>query len=566
MTQRSRGQGALGVALLRLLLVPIVFSIERSDPRAWSPEAETILLAAGVYAVVALVATYRSPVGPPGGWRPWVTADLLFLGLLAWQSGGAFSELRAVLATMPFVAAFVARPRSTLSLAALVVAVYVIASEAPAGAPQRGYVASEALLLGWGGGLAVLLSLVITSGRDQVLELATERRRLLDDTHSATERERQRLAYRLHHNAIQSLHAARLQLSRAERGDETARAGARAAIDDAVQELRSAVADLRPADVERVGLSNALRQIALRLLENVEALPPQIDIAVAPEVEGVADELWFVIAREILTNAVLHSHGEHIALTLTREGERMRLEVDDDGDCIAPGRRKDARREGHIGLAACEERANSRGGTFDMVTNTGRGTTVVVTLPVDQGSSESSREALGRRAARVARPARQRWTPEPADRSARVATRGWRRRLGCPSGRPASRPVPRWAPGRRGTLRHRDDSPPAPQAPSLGGRGNVVLDRRVVRRRALAAILRVAVQRKADARLDQFASVLVGLAEDAPARQIGAFGGPSVAGGLVVDDANRIHHLRQSSASASGDLIRRCEPFWRTIR
>jgi two-component system NarL family sensor kinase len=382
------------VALLRLLLVPIVFSIERSDPRAWSVEAEMILLAAGIYAIVAMVATYRSPVAPPGGWRPWVMADLLFLGLLAWQSGGAFSELRAVLATLPFVAALVARPRSTLWLAGLVVAVYVIAAEAPAGAPQRGYVASEALLLGWGGSLAVLLSLVITSGRDQALELATERRRLLDDTQSATERERRRLAYQLHDNAIQSLHAARLQLSRAERGSETGHAGARAAIDDAVRELRAAVADLRPADVERVGLSNALHQTALRLLEDVEASPPQVDIAVEPEIEGVADELWFAIAREILTNAVMHSHGEHITLTLTREGQRMRLEVDDDGKGIAPGRRRDARREGHIGLAACAERAASHGGTFDIVTDTGRGTTVVVTLPVDQGSSEPSTERL----------------------------------------------------------------------------------------------------------------------------------------------------------------------------
>jgi signal transduction histidine kinase len=149
------------------------------------------------------------------------------------------------------------------------------------------------------------------------------------------------------------------------------------------------MADLRPADVERVGSSNALHQTALRLLEYVEASPPQVDIAVEPEIEGIADELWFAIAREILTNAVMHSHGEHITLTLTREGQRMRLEVDDDGKGIAPGRRRDARREGHIGLAACAERAASHGGTFDIVTDTGRGTTVVVTLPVDERPGES---------------------------------------------------------------------------------------------------------------------------------------------------------------------------------
>jgi hypothetical protein len=53
--------------------------------------------------------------------------------------GGAFSELRAVLATLPFVAALVARPRSTLWLAGLVVAVYVIAARSGATWPVKLY-------------------------------------------------------------------------------------------------------------------------------------------------------------------------------------------------------------------------------------------------------------------------------------------------------------------------------------------------------------------------------------------------------------------------------------------
>lgn len=374
------------MALLRLLLVPIVFLIERSDPQAWSPQAAVILLAAGLYAALAVALTSRSSPVPRGGWRPYAVADLTFLGLLAWQSGGAFSEIRAVLAALPFVVAFVGRPRSTGILAALGVMVYIVAAEAPAGAPDRGYVASEALLLAWGGTLAVLLSLVITRGRDQVLSLAAERQRLLSDTQSATDRERQQLAYRLHDNAIQSLQAARLQLSRLEPGHQAALAlaGARAAIADAVDELRATVADLRPADIERVGLSNALHQTALRLLEDDADPAPQLDIAVAPETEGIEDELCFAIARELLTNAIAHSHASHITLTLTRGDRHITLEVDDDGDGIEPDRRRQARREGHIGLAACTERAASHGGTLDLASHPDRGTTVTVTLPITQ--------------------------------------------------------------------------------------------------------------------------------------------------------------------------------------
>lgn len=387
MTDRSLGRGALGVALLRLLLLPIVFFIERSDPPASSPAADMILLAACVYAALALALTRRASPAPLGGWSPYAIIDLIFLGLLAWQSGGAFSEVRVVLAALPFVAAFVGHPRSTATFATLVVLVYIIAAEAPAGGIDHEYVASEGLLMAWSGTLAVLLSFVITLGRAQVLNLTAELQRLLDDTQNVTERERQRLAYRLHDDAIQSLHAAHLQLGRLERGNQEALAGARAAIANAVKQLRSTVADLRPADPERVGLSNALHETALRLLDVADTTTPRLEITVAPEVEDLDYELWFAIAREILSNAIIHSHAAHITLTLTLEDGHVTLTVVDDGQGIDEGRHQQARREGHIGLAACAERVAARGGTLDLTSTLGRGTSVVIILPIGEASA-----------------------------------------------------------------------------------------------------------------------------------------------------------------------------------
>ncbi|MCP9491570.1 MAG: ATP-binding protein [Solirubrobacteraceae bacterium MAG38_C4-C5] len=391
MSRRLVGWEALGVALLRVLLVPIAALIRVSDPRPWSEQADWILLGAVGYAVVVLGLALRASSVPPGGWRPYAVLDMLFVGLLAWQSGGAFSEMRAVLAALPFVVAFVGRPRSTAAFAVLSVGVYLAAAEAPAGTPDSAYVAAEGLLIAWCGGLAILLNVVITRARDQALALAAERQHLVEDTQGAIERERQLLAYRLHDDAIQSLQAARLQLDRAGRGDPAALDGAREAITDALEQLRDTVADLRPADVERVGLSNALHQTALRLLDQAQGVTPQVEIDVTPDVEGIDDELWFALARELLANAVAHSHARHITLTLARIDDHISLAVDDDGHGMQPGRRRQARREGHIGLASCAERAAAHGGTFDISSQPGRGTNVAATLPIRLTASSGNR-------------------------------------------------------------------------------------------------------------------------------------------------------------------------------
>lgn len=382
MSDRLVGREALGVAMLRVALIPVVLLIASNDPRPWSDQADWILLGAGVYALAALALTARSSSTPLGGWRAYAVIDLIFVGLLAWQSGGAFSEMRPVLSALPFVVAFAGRPRATAAFSALTVAVYLLASQAPAATPaDRGYTTSIALLLAWSGALAVLLSLVITRARTQVLSLAAQRQRLVADTQQAIDRERQRLAHRLHDDAIQNLHAARLELNRAERGNPTALADVRAAIADTVAELRDTVAELRPADVERVGLSNALHQTALRLLDHTDTPTPQIAIDVTPNAEGPNDELWFSLARELLTNAITHSHAQHIALTLTHHHNHTTLLVNDDGQGLQPNRLRQARHEGHIGLPSCTERAAAQGGTLDITSHPDRGTTITITLP-----------------------------------------------------------------------------------------------------------------------------------------------------------------------------------------
>lgn len=383
------------MALLRLALLPIILLIELNDPRPWAQATGWILLAAALYAFLAAVLTIRSTDAPPGGWRPYALVDLIFIGLLTWQSGGATSELRAVLASLPFVVAFVGRPRSTAAFAILSGAVYIIASEAAAGTPPRAYVLGVTLLLIWAGTLAALLSMAITRGRDRALALASARQQLIDATQREAERERQRLAYRLHDDPIQSLQAAQLQHGRLERGNHLALPMAREAVSGALVQLRAIAGDLRPADIERVGLTEALHETARRLVSD-RGPDAQIRLSIAVESEGANDELLFALSRELLTNAISHSGAQHVDLNLSDQADQVVLKVEDDGRGFPPDRPQQARREGHIGLASCRERVEAHGGSLELASRPGQGTTATIVLPKhdELGSDERSAAAL----------------------------------------------------------------------------------------------------------------------------------------------------------------------------
>ena len=72
-------------------------------------------------------------------------------------------------------------------------------------------------------------------------------------------------------------------------------------------------------------------------------------------------------------NVLRHSDGRRVDLLLGRKGRNVRLEVTDDGSGFDP---EGPIPEGHLGLQGMRERAELVGGSFDLVTTRGSGTTV----------------------------------------------------------------------------------------------------------------------------------------------------------------------------------------------
>ena len=84
------------------------------------------------------------------------------------------------------------------------------------------------------------------------------------------------------------------------------------------------------------------------------------------------------IVQEALSNVRKHAHATHVWLTIEQQPQ-WRFEVTDDGVGFSAGENRDD--EMHVGLRIMTERAEKIGGTLEVVSTPGRGTSVILALP-----------------------------------------------------------------------------------------------------------------------------------------------------------------------------------------
>ena len=140
---------------------------------------------------------------------------------------------------------------------------------------------------------------------------------------------------------------------------------------EAMEELRSVIVHLRPAALESEGLAAALAKhvdVLRRAHAREIGLEVEGDAAVPAAIEGDV----FRIAQEALHNALRHAGASNITVRLRCEPGRVELVVSDDG----AGFDRAAVRSRHLGLTTMAERARAAGGSLEIDTAPGAGTTV----------------------------------------------------------------------------------------------------------------------------------------------------------------------------------------------
>jgi signal transduction histidine kinase len=194
----------------------------------------------------------------------------------------------------------------------------------------------------------------------------------------AADAERRRIERDLHDGAQQRLVSLAMNLGIARENltdlpEEASRviAAAHDEAKEALAELRNLVRGLHPAVLEDRGLDAALSGIAARAPLPVR-LSVDIQKRASPTVEAVA---YFVVS-ECLTNIARHAKARHATVDVRRDGQRLRVQVTDDGVGGADPARGS-------GLASLEQRARSVDGSLSIDSPPGGPTLVTVELPCE---------------------------------------------------------------------------------------------------------------------------------------------------------------------------------------
>jgi signal transduction histidine kinase len=204
-------------------------------------------------------------------------------------------------------------------------------------------------------------------------ELNASRARIV----AAADETRRRIQRDLHDGAQQRLVTLIMEMRAAAGKDRAEAAELRAeltraaeAATAALDELRETSRGIHPAVLTRGGLRPALSALARR-----SAIPVELEISVRGRfAEGIEVAAYYVVS-ELLTNAVKHARAAVVRVVVERQDRTLHLAVHDDGVGGA-----DAAGSGLIGV---RDRVEAIGGTIDVESPAGAGTTVLVSLPLD---------------------------------------------------------------------------------------------------------------------------------------------------------------------------------------
>lgn len=212
--------------------------------------------------------------------------------------------------------------------------------------------------------------------------------------------ERTRLSREIHDSVGQGLSSINLLLQAADQEWERRPAAARdhvrtaaATAREGLDEVRRVVRDLAPADldgdVSGMALPEALRRAALLAMPDGR-VEVRVDGTPVPVRADLAAALVRT-ARGALANVREHAGATRVAVTITFHSEELILDVRDDGRGFDPARVRPQGTRGR-GLAGIRERVQALGGTVEVESAAGEGTTLTVHFPLSSTSPDPAEE------------------------------------------------------------------------------------------------------------------------------------------------------------------------------
>ncbi len=338
-----------------------------------------LLITDTLYSIIQLTGGYHTGSPIDLGWMTWYAC---------WGAAALHPTMTALAEPAPPREVRLSRWRLGLLAGASLLAPAVQVVQLARGQHTEGLVTAAGSMVLFGLVLARLQGLA-----GEVAALATARKRLLDRTVQAREEERIRLAAELHDGPIQRLtgvaYTADLSRRRLARADLAGGQQLLESLEDDIRgevaALRQVMVQLRPPALDEWGLSAALTDYA-GAFEQQTGITCSVEVSLPGRLARPHETVLYRVAQEALTNVAKHAKAHRAWVSLQISQEQVRLEVGDDGTGFATTHPTDPIGDhlglNHFGLASMRQQLEMAGGSWQVHSRPGHGTTVTATLPL----------------------------------------------------------------------------------------------------------------------------------------------------------------------------------------
>jgi two-component system sensor histidine kinase UhpB len=153
-------------------------------------------------------------------------------------------------------------------------------------------------------------------------------------------------------------------------------------VEQTADRIRDVMSELRPPMLDDYGLVDALEWYGQRFGQRMQLEVTVQGYPFLSRLDPGTENTLFRITQEALNNVAKHAQATEVTISVFEDNHKIRLVILDNGIGFDPARRSEGSRQFTLGLLTMVERAEAVGGVCQIETQPGRGTRVLVEVPL----------------------------------------------------------------------------------------------------------------------------------------------------------------------------------------
>lgn len=203
------------------------------------------------------------------------------------------------------------------------------------------------------------------------------------------EKEKDRISKELHDSICQELLLIKLKLNKSYDTKESVTLETIQQTDAALKKTRNLAYELRPFELDKNTIIDLIYNLCNRITENTDL---KYEFSHSNNLENISESIninLFRIIQEATKNIVLHSEAQNFSIELFYSDNEVVLIISDNGKGFTVDKLPDGRiNSNRLGLIGIQERVNNFGGSFEVDSTKGKGATLVIEIPTEEGKIE----------------------------------------------------------------------------------------------------------------------------------------------------------------------------------